>query len=140
MKPRLRPCAKHPVNRPVLGRILHWFTQNRKGRKQTYVSVGFVSVPTQVKVSHGIKAALSSLLVTVARPNHIGTHAVQSLKHFGTLQTDVQAHLKGTFWCSLVTCIGVKTSKEFTARGKKKSNLLTCALKSNPLKLIPTFF
>lgn len=77
--------------------------QNREGGKGPYVIKGFVSAPAQVRVGGGIKTALSSLLVTVAGPDHTGTLPVQSLMHFNTLQTNPQAHLKDMFWCSSVT-------------------------------------
>lgn len=98
-----------------------------------------MSAPAQVRVSVGIKAALSSLLVTAGRPDHISTRWVRSFTHFDTLQTNAQACLKDRFWCLPVTRTGIERNKELTARGKK-STLLTRALKSNPLKLIPTFF
>lgn len=89
-----------------------------EGRKGPCVREGFVSAPAQVSVSGGMKAALSSLLVTAGRPDHISTRSVRSLTHFETFQINAQACLKDRFWCLPVTRIGIERNKEFTARGK----------------------
>lgn len=92
--------------------------QERAEKGPARVSEGFGSAPAQARVSGGVEAASSSLLVTAGRPDHVSTRWVRSLTHCDTLQTNAQARLKDRFRCLPVTRTGIERNKELTARGK----------------------